>query len=259
MVEGGRPLHTRSEGLKVPKITESAESRRGTVGDRVAEGVDAELLNGPLGNPGRDEEGRNTATKTVEFIGVVEAIGCLLSIGKIIRTRSKWRRNMVVIPARLVKGEDKESVFPLRAGTERFIDLAEKRLAVRYQTAIVHRCSANTTAGRVEVGEGGQVSSQSIGVELRHRNDLAGFVVFLSPSVRVGFRASTTGSIPVVEISMASLAHRLKDVGIVELECIVRTKVGAVSMRATRCHCQTVWISGLYNLSAIPFKIAFWI
>jgi hypothetical protein len=86
------------------------------------------LLNCSLGDPWRDEERRDTATKTVKLIGIVFASRSLLSIGEVVRAGSKWGRNVVVETTSLIKGKDKESI--LRTSTERLVDLLKESLTI---------------------------------------------------------------------------------------------------------------------------------
>ena len=255
MVERRGPLNSGSERLKVPEVTQGAENGRGAVRDGLAIRVATVLLDRALADPGGDEEGGDAAAKTVESVGVADAVGSLLGVGEVVRRRGEWGRNVVVETTRLVKGKDEESVLPLRTSAKRVVDLLDESFSIRNQATVVHRGGTNTTAGRVKIREGRQVSCDSISVELGHRDNLVGVVRGERPSVSLGLRTSTPGSIPVVEPREILLGHGLENRGKVELVGVVGTEVGAVTVRAARGESQAVRVRRLYAVSHPNMKV----
>lgn len=104
------------------------------------------LLDIALVDPGRDEKSGNTATEAIEFECVAPARGRIGRVCQIVRPRSKRGRDVVVEAACLVKGEDEEGLFPLRAVSEGFVHLLDESLASRDQTRGMHGGGADTAA-----------------------------------------------------------------------------------------------------------------
>lgn len=245
VVERWSPLNTWGERLKAPEVTKSAENGRGTVRDSLAQGVGTVLLNFARRDPWGDKPSRNTATKTVELLGVDDTVRSGLRVGQVVRTRSQRGRNVVVETTGLIKGNDEKGVLPLRTSTEGLVDLLDESLTVGDLAAVVHGGSANTTARWVEVRESWQVSGLSISIKLGHGNNQVSHVVFQSPGICLSLRTSTTGSIPVVQPGVAGLSHCLEDIGIVQQIVVVGTEVGTMAVSATRGKSKTIWISRL--------------
>lgn len=111
----------------------------------------------------------------------------------------------------------------------------------------MHRSSSNTTARWVKVGEGRELASNSIGIELGHGDDLVSVVGSLSPGVSLGLRTSSTSSIPVVEPGDILLSQSLEYGLLGESIGVVSTQVGTVTSGGTGGKSDTVWVSGLDN------------
>jgi hypothetical protein len=245
MIERSRILNTGSERIEVPEVTEGAEQRASRVGLDLAAVIGTLLLNVSLTDPRGDEKSGNTATETVKLVSVLLAVGGLLGVGQVVGASGQGRGNVVVEATALVEGQDEESFLPLRAGTERLIDLLDEGLAVGYETAVMHGGGTNTAAGRVQVRELGQSAVGGISVELVYRDNFVLVVCSFGPDKVFGLRASTTSGIPIVDPGVVGLPELLKNrvLGVgVGIESGI---VGTVATGSTSNNSKTVWIGRL--------------
>lgn len=191
-------LDTRVERLKVPEVAKGAQNRRRRVRDRLAVGVGALLLNNALADPRRDKEGRDTAAETVKWEGIVIAIGGLEGESKVVGAGGQRGRDVVVETTALVEGEEEEGVVPLRACVEGVVNGLDEGLPIRDEAGGVHGGGADAAAGRVEVGELGEVALGGVVVEVRQGHDLVVVAGLVGPVEEAGVRASATVGVDVV-------------------------------------------------------------
>ena len=168
MFERRRLLHARGKGIKVPEVAQSAQDRHRRVGDGLAVRVRAFLLDLPLADPRRDQQGRDPPAKTIELERVLAAVRRILSVGQVIRSDGQRRRDVVVETTSLIEGENEESLIPLRAGPECIVHILDEGLTLRDQPGRVHGVGALAAAGRVDEAELRQLAGSRIGVEVVH-------------------------------------------------------------------------------------------
>lgn len=217
MLKGSRMLDTRGERLKVPQVAEGAQNRRRRVRDRLPVVVGALLLNSTLADPGGDKEGGDTATETVEGEGVVLAVGGLESESEVVGAGGQRRRDVVVETTALVEGKDEESVVPLWACAEGVVDGLDEVLTVGDKAGGVHGGGSDAAAGRVEVGEFGEVALGSVVVEVRQGHDLVVVTGLVGPVEEAGVGASATVGVDVVHPGVAGLGELLEERAVGEL------------------------------------------
>lgn len=246
VLKRGSILNTGGERFEVPEVTKSAEQRTSRIGLGLAMVVGTLLLNVALVDPGRDEESGDTTTQTVEFKSVLFAVGSLLGVGQVVRASGQGGRNVVVETTALVEGEDEESLLPLGAGTERFVDLLDESLAIGNQTAVVHGGGTNTAAGGVQVRKLGQSAVGGIGVELLHGNNLILVAGGLGPGEPLGLRTGTTSGVPVVEPGVIGLTQLLEDGPLGEGIGTESGIVGTVASGGTSNNSESVRAGRLY-------------
>lgn len=240
-------LNTRGEGLEVPQVAQSAQNGGGRVRDDLAEGVRALLLNISLADPGRDQEGRDTTTKTVERKRVALAARGGSSVGEVVRSRNQWRRDVVMKATSLIESDNEEGILPLRGGTERFIDVLQKKFTGRDQAAGVHGVGANTAARGVDVCELSQLTSGSIGVKVGKWFDVGVVAAVICPVEEGGIRASATERVVVVLPGVASLVQLLEDghLGVTMNALAEAVVIGTVAMGGTGDNVGTVGVGRL--------------
>lgn len=247
-------FNTGGEGLEVPEVAQRAQNGGGRVRDELAVSIKALLLNISLADPGRDQEGRDTTTKTVEREGVALAIGSGSSVGQVVRSGSQWWRDVVVETTSLIESDDEEGVLPLRRGTERFVDILQKKFTGGDQAAGVHGVGANTAARGVDIGELGQLTGSSIGVEVGKGLNVVVVAAVIGPVEEGGVRAGATKRVVVVLPGVASLVQLLEDghLGVAVNALGEAIIVGAVAMGGTRDNEGTVRVGRLLERSVNP-------
>jgi hypothetical protein len=130
MIESRGVANTRRHILQIPQITQSLKNRGSAVGRRLAsDRVNTIVLDIALRSIRRDQPSRHTATKTVKFERVGGTVVGGLGVSLIIRTNGQRWSNVVEETARLVIGQEEESLFPLGTGAESVVDLLDEDLA----------------------------------------------------------------------------------------------------------------------------------
>lgn len=245
MVKRSSILNARVERLKVPQVTKRPQKRAGRIRDGVTRRVSALLLDITFANPVGDEQGRDTATQTVEGERVLLAARGGRGVCQVVWTSGQRRGHMVVETASLVKGDDEQGVVPLRTCASSVVYLADQSLAVRDQACRVHGVRAHAAAGWVDVGELGQRAGSGVGVELLQVDDLVLVTGVVRPVEVSGIRPSATGIVPVVDPRCVGPVQGLPDGNLGEAVVAERVVVVAVAIRGARDESSAVGIGGL--------------
>jgi hypothetical protein len=149
MLKGGRPSSTGSKVVKIPEFSKESRNTGVRVGATL---VLTFVLNDTLANPRRQENSRNTNTKTSEVKGGVLSVMSQFSVGQAITGRNIDRREDVIgKTATLVEGKNKEGLVPLRSSAKGFVNALEETLTQADRRGRVHRVV--TAAFRVDIGE----------------------------------------------------------------------------------------------------------
>jgi hypothetical protein len=166
MIERRRPRHTRVKWLEIPQVAQGSEDRCSSVGNSLAGAIGAKFFN----IAGLDPRGNNkcwkTAAKSVEVERIASSIGSSLGVAEVIWARGERGLYVVVEASGFVKGDDEQSVVPLRTIAKRIVELLEKNLAIRHEAGGMHGVGPDATARRVDVGELGKTSQISVLEEL---------------------------------------------------------------------------------------------
>lgn len=144
----------------------------------------------------------------------------------------------------LVEGDQQHGLLPLRAGAESIIDLLQENLAGRNLAGRVHGVGVEAAAGRIDVGELGECSQESILEEVLEGHDV-GLGVGGSPFEEHGVRKeSAVGAIVVLPGDVLAGGH-LKDAGDWDGGDVEVIVILAVAIRGTSDSAETVRVGRL--------------
>lgn len=118
---------------------------------------------------------------------------------------------MVMEATGLVKGQDEESLLPLRTAAQSIIHLLDESLAVGDQASGMHGGGANSAARGVEVRQFRQCAGRSVGIKLVQVLDLVLVVGGICPVKVARIGAGTAGRVPVVDPRVTGLGQLLED------------------------------------------------
>lgn len=250
MLKGGSPLNPRGERSKIPQIAQSPQNGRSAVGNGVAVGVHALLLDNALADPRRDQQSGHATTQTVEFERVVATCRHLLGVGEVVRARGEWRGNVVVETAGLIEGQDEQGLVPLRARAEGLVDVLNEGFAVGDKTSGVHGVGPDVAAGRINEGELGELAGIGGLEELLQGLGLVGVAAGERPVEEIG--VDHLGRRVVVHPRVAVVGQLLEDRLLLQpvhgrLECFV---IIAVARSSTRQQSSAVRVGGLHSALA---------
>lgn len=243
MFEGGRPSHSRGQGIQTPELLQEAEDRSVAVLSAVIVSL---VLHNTLANPWGDEEGGNADTQTLEVEGDVLSIMGYLGVGEVVTSRYvDWRWNVVGETSVLVKGQDEESVLPLWRVANRLVNALDEALTEgNWGWRVVRLVAA---ALWVDICELGKRSSLGIGIKLVERSNVGlGSTRFERPlvesSVWVESQSWASGGVLVVHPRDVSLGQLLEDAALRETVDPKGSIVGSMAVRGTGCEVCTVGV-----------------
>lgn len=248
VVKGRRVRDTGSEVLQVPEVAEGLEDRGGRVRRRLAGGgVGAVLLNVALGRVGGDQPGGHTATEAVELEGVLVAVGGGLGVGLVVGADGQRGGDVVGETTSLIVGDQEEGLLPLRTGADSVVDLLDEDLAVRDVAGGVHGVGVGAAAGRVDVGELGQLTQVGVLEEvLDGDNGVLGLLG--GPVEEHGIGQEGTVGTVVVAPGDAVLGGNLENAGDLDGRGVEGDVVVAVAVGSTSNGTETVGVGRLLQL-----------
>lgn len=244
VVKRRRILDAGVVGRKVPQVAQRAQDGGRVVRDGLAARVDTLLLDNGA-SPRRDEPGGHAAAETVKLKGVVLASGGGLGVRLVVRADGLGRLDVVVEAARLVKGDDPEGLVPLGAGAQGLVDVLDELLPIGNAAGGVHGVGAIAAAGRVDVGQLGQVALLGVLVEVVHEDDAVGVVAVIGPLEPAGV---LDGGVDKVVLPLHAELGDLLENGHL-LHSVVLEVVLALPSRGARAQGDTVGVGGLCGVS----------